>query len=41
MLLVYVNNFSFEKLGDVECHGDQDDGDDIGDGPHGHTASGG
>ena len=38
VLLIYVNNFSFKELGDVECYGDQDDRDDIGDGPHGHAA---
>ena len=41
MLLIHVNNFSLEELRDVECHGDQDDGDDIDDGPHGHAAAGG
>ena len=40
MLLFHVNNFSFKEFWDVERHGDQDHGDDIGDGPHGHAGAG-
>ena len=41
MLLVHVYYFRFKELGDVESHGGDHDGDDVGGSPPGDASSGG